>query len=171
MFQGAPLVAAVLADTCGEFWRLGLPAAPSSLTLIAELDSVPSGGTKSKSQGGVSFGAEDPYEAIASHPRRADHATRGRGANAADLHSSFRDEPAGALMIATLNGRLKLRDPGRVIVETAGVGYEIFVPLYTYYRMPSVGAEVELEIRQIVREDAILLYGFATAPENRSSIY
>jgi Holliday junction DNA helicase RuvA len=60
-------------------------------------------------------------------------------------------------MIATLTGRLKLRDPGRLIVETAGVGYEIFVPLNTYYRMPSVGAEVELEIRQIVREDAILL--------------
>ena len=71
-------------------------------------------------------------------------------------------------MIATLNGRLRLRDPGRLIVETAGVGYEIFVPLNTYYRMPSVGAEVELEIRQIDREDAILLYGFATAPEKQA---
>ena len=71
-------------------------------------------------------------------------------------------------MIATLNGRLKLRDPGRLIVETAGVGYEIFVPLNTYYRMPSVGTEVELEIRQIVREDAILLYGFATAGEKQA---
>jgi holliday junction DNA helicase RuvA len=71
-------------------------------------------------------------------------------------------------MIATLNGRLKLRDPGRLIVETAGVGYEIFIPLNTYYRMPSVGAEVELEIRQIVREDAILPYGFATAPEKQA---
>jgi holliday junction DNA helicase RuvA len=71
-------------------------------------------------------------------------------------------------MIATLNGRLKLRDPGRLIIETAGVGYEIFVPLNTYYQMPSMGAEVELEIRQIVREDAILLYGFATAPEKQA---
>ncbi len=68
-------------------------------------------------------------------------------------------------MIATLNGRLKLRDPGRLIVETAGVGYEIFVPLNTYYRMPSLGAEVELEIRQIVREDAILW----PAPQRPSS--
>src|ERR1700704_726779 len=68
-------------------------------------------------------------------------------------------------MIAALNGRLKLRDPGRLIVVTAGVGYEIFVPLNTYYRMPSMGTEVELEIRQIVREDAILLYGFATVQE------
>jgi Holliday junction DNA helicase RuvA len=71
-------------------------------------------------------------------------------------------------MIATLTGRLKLRDPGRLIVETAGVGYEIFVPLNTYYRMPSVGAEVELEIRQIVREDAILLYGFVTTGEKQA---
>jgi holliday junction DNA helicase RuvA len=71
-------------------------------------------------------------------------------------------------MIATLNGRLKLRDPGRLIVETVGVGDEIFIPLNTYYRMPSVGAEVALEIRQIVREDAILLYGFATAAEKQA---
>jgi Holliday junction DNA helicase RuvA len=71
-------------------------------------------------------------------------------------------------MIATLSGRLKLRDPERLIVETGGVGYEIFVPLNTYYRMPSVGVEVELEIRQIVREDAILLYGFATAAEKQA---
>jgi holliday junction DNA helicase RuvA len=71
-------------------------------------------------------------------------------------------------MIAILSGKLKLRVPGRLIVETAGVGYEVFVPLSTYYRMPSVGAEVELEIRQIVREDAILLYGFATAVEKHA---
>src|SRR5258707_135580 len=71
-------------------------------------------------------------------------------------------------MIATLSGKLKLREPGRLIVQTAGVGYEIFVPLSTYYRMPSVGAEIELELRQIVREDAILLYGFATVAEKHA---
>ena len=70
-------------------------------------------------------------------------------------------------MIATLSGKLKLRDPGRLIVDTAGVGYEVFVPLSTYYRMPSVGADVELEIRQVVREDALLLYGFATPAEKQ----
>jgi Holliday junction DNA helicase RuvA len=48
------------------------------------------------------------------------------------------------------------------------VGYEIFVPLSTYYRMPSVGGEVGLELRQIVREDAILLYGFATVAEKHA---
>jgi Holliday junction DNA helicase RuvA len=71
-------------------------------------------------------------------------------------------------MIATLSGKLKLRDPGRLIIETAGVGYEVFVPLSTYYRMPPVGAEVELEIRQVVREDALLLYGFASPAEKQA---
>ena len=71
-------------------------------------------------------------------------------------------------MIATLSGKLKLRDPGRLIVATAGIGYEVFVPLSTYYRMPSVGAEVELEIRQVVREDTLLLYGFASPAEKQA---
>jgi Holliday junction DNA helicase RuvA len=71
-------------------------------------------------------------------------------------------------MIAILSGKLKLREPGRLIVATGGVGYEVFVPLSTYYRMPSVGAEVELEIRQVVREDALLLYGFASSAEKQA---
>jgi holliday junction DNA helicase RuvA len=71
-------------------------------------------------------------------------------------------------MIATLSGRLKLRDSGRVIIETGGVGYEVFIPLGTYYRMPSSGSPVELEIRQVVREDAITLYGFATPAEKHA---
>jgi holliday junction DNA helicase RuvA len=71
-------------------------------------------------------------------------------------------------MIVTLSGRLRLREPGRLIVQTAGVGYEVFIPLSTYYRMPPVGTEVELEIRQIVREDALLLYGFVTPAEKQA---
>jgi Holliday junction DNA helicase RuvA len=71
-------------------------------------------------------------------------------------------------VIATLSGRIKLRDAGRLIVETGGVGYEIFIPLSTYYRTPSTGSPVELEIRQVVREDAIMLYGFASAGEKRA---
>ncbi len=71
-------------------------------------------------------------------------------------------------MIASLNGRLKVRESGRLVVESAGVGYEVFVPLATYYRMPPIGTPVELEIRQVVREDAIALYGFATRAEKRS---
>jgi holliday junction DNA helicase RuvA len=68
-------------------------------------------------------------------------------------------------MIATLAGTLRVRDAGRVIVEASGIGYEVFVPLSTYYRIPGTGTRVELEIRQVVREDSITLYGFATAAE------
>jgi holliday junction DNA helicase RuvA len=68
-------------------------------------------------------------------------------------------------MIATLAGTLRLRDTGRLIVEVGGIGYEIFIPLSTYYRIPATGTRVELEIRQVVREDAITLYGFATLAE------
>lgn len=68
-------------------------------------------------------------------------------------------------MIATLAGTIRVRDAGRVIVEASGIGYEVFVPLSTYYRIPAAGSRVELEIRQVVREDAITLYGFATTAE------
>jgi Holliday junction resolvasome RuvABC DNA-binding subunit len=54
-------------------------------------------------------------------------------------------------MIVTLSGKLKLRDPGRLTVGTGGIGYEIFTLVSTYHQMPSVGAEVELEVRQVVR--------------------
>lgn len=63
-------------------------------------------------------------------------------------------------MIASLSGRLKVREPGRVVVETGGVGYEVFIPLSTYWRLPERGAAVELAVRQVVREDALQLYGF-----------
>ena len=68
-------------------------------------------------------------------------------------------------MIAALSGTLRLRDAGRLIVEAGGIGYEIFIPLSTYYRTPAAGNRVELEIRQVVREDSITLYGFATLAE------
>lgn len=68
-------------------------------------------------------------------------------------------------MIASLRGTLAVREPGRVVVETGGVGYEVIVPLATYYRLPTVGSEVFLQIRQVVREDALLLYGFSEAVE------
>jgi len=71
-------------------------------------------------------------------------------------------------MIASLSGRLQTREPGRVVIETGGVGYEVFVPLGTYYRLPPLGAPVSLEIRHVVREDALLLYGFAGASEKRA---
>ena len=71
-------------------------------------------------------------------------------------------------MIASINGRLRVREPGRIVVETSGVGYEILVPLSTYYRLPPLGAAVALEIRQVVREESLSLYGFSTAAEKRA---
>ena len=71
-------------------------------------------------------------------------------------------------MIASISGTLRVRDAGRVVVETGGVGYEIFIPLSTYYRLPSLGSPACLEIRQIVREDALLLYGFSDSIEKRA---
>lgn len=71
-------------------------------------------------------------------------------------------------MIATLNGKLQSREPGRIIVETGGVGYEVLIPLSTYYRLPPLGAPVQLEIRQVVREDSLALYGFIAFGEKRA---
>ena len=77
-------------------------------------------------------------------------------------------DAGGRKMIASLSGRLKQRDAGRVVIETGGVGYEVFIPLATYYRLPALGAPVALEIRQVVREDALTLYGFFTRAEKQA---
>lgn len=71
-------------------------------------------------------------------------------------------------MIASISGTLRVRDASRVVIETVGVGYEVFIPLTTYYRLPSIGSPVYLEVRQIVREDALLLYGFSESSEKRA---
>jgi Holliday junction DNA helicase RuvA len=63
---------------------------------------------------------------------------------------------------------LAVRDAGRIVVETGGIGYEVLIPLSTYYRLPQLGDRVALEIRQVVREDALTLYGFSSAIEKRA---
>ncbi len=71
-------------------------------------------------------------------------------------------------MIASLSGRLREREAGRAVIETAGVGYELFIPLATYYRLPAPGAPVTLEVRMVVREDSLTLYGFYTVAEKQA---
>jgi Holliday junction DNA helicase RuvA len=71
-------------------------------------------------------------------------------------------------MIASITGILMVRDAGRIVVETGGVGYEVLIPLSTFYRLAATGERVALEIRQVVREDAITLYGFSSATEKRA---
>jgi holliday junction DNA helicase RuvA len=72
---------------------------------------------------------------------------------------------ASEIMIANLRGRLLEKQPNRVIVDVNGVGYDVHVPLSTFYEMAEPGAEIALRIHTHVREDALLLYGFATRLE------
>ncbi|HXW85553.1 MAG TPA: Holliday junction branch migration protein RuvA [Candidatus Binataceae bacterium] len=71
-------------------------------------------------------------------------------------------------MIATLAGTLTIREAGRIVIETGGVGYEVFIPLSTFYRLPGLGNEARLHIRQIFREDSVSLYGFTLASEKHT---
>ena len=68
-------------------------------------------------------------------------------------------------MIAHLRGTIFEKHPNRLIVDVNGVGYDVFVPLSTFYGLGEPGSEVALRIHTHVREDALLLYGFATALE------
>lgn len=68
-------------------------------------------------------------------------------------------------MIAHLQGRLFEKQPNRIVLDVNGVGYDVFVPLSTFYGLGDAGSEVRLRIHTHVREDALLLYGFATRLE------
>jgi Holliday junction DNA helicase RuvA len=68
-------------------------------------------------------------------------------------------------MIASLHGLLIEKSPPRIVLEVAGVGYDIEVPMSTFYGLPATGAALRLLIHQVVREDALLLYGFASDGE------
>jgi Holliday junction DNA helicase RuvA len=71
-------------------------------------------------------------------------------------------------MIARLTGVLSEKAPPFVLLDVNGVGYEVQVPMSTFYNLPELGAKVTLLTQFIVREDAQLLYGFATATERES---
>jgi holliday junction DNA helicase RuvA len=66
----------------------------------------------------------------------------------------------GLNMIAHLRGKLLVKHPNRVVVETGGVGYEVTISVPTFSELPASGAEVALNIHTHVREDVIALYGF-----------
>lgn len=68
-------------------------------------------------------------------------------------------------MIGRIAGRLLTKQPPQITVDVNGVGYELDVPMSTLYQLPATGAEVTLYTQMIVREDAHLLYGFATEAE------
>jgi holliday junction DNA helicase RuvA len=68
-------------------------------------------------------------------------------------------------VIAHLHGRILEKHPNRIVVDVTGVGYDVAVPLSTYYGLGETGIEIALRIHTHVREDALALYGFATALE------
>jgi holliday junction DNA helicase RuvA len=68
-------------------------------------------------------------------------------------------------MIAHLRGVLLEKHPNQAIIETAGVGYDVTIPVSTFTHLPDAGAEVRLRIHTHVREDALALYGFLTQEE------
>ncbi|WP_085317760.1 Holliday junction branch migration protein RuvA [Derxia lacustris] len=68
-------------------------------------------------------------------------------------------------MIGKLTGRLLEKTPPTVLVDVHGVGYEVDVPMSTFYALPPLGETVSLRTHFVVREDAQLLYGFATEAE------
>ena len=68
-------------------------------------------------------------------------------------------------MIAFLSGKLLEKTANSVIVDVAGVGYEVLIPLSTFYEIGDVGSEIQLRIYTHVREDAIQLFGFKTNRE------
>ena len=68
-------------------------------------------------------------------------------------------------MIGRISGKLLRRHPPQVIVDVQGIGYEIDVPMSTFYQLPATGSDVTLFTHLLVREDAHLLYGFASEQE------
>lgn len=68
-------------------------------------------------------------------------------------------------MIAFLQGLLSESLPTQVVVEVGGVGYQVFIPLSSFDRLPLPGAPIKILTHLQVREDAHVLYGFMTAPE------
>lgn len=68
-------------------------------------------------------------------------------------------------MIASLTGRLTHKAPTHIVVDVHGVGYELFVPLSTYYALPPLNETAHLCVHTHLRDDALQLYGFATQGE------
>jgi len=68
-------------------------------------------------------------------------------------------------MIGHLKGKLVAKHPPQVVVDVGGIGYEVDVPMSTFYNLPATGEPVTLHTHLVVREDAHTLYGFGTVDE------
>jgi Holliday junction DNA helicase RuvA len=70
-------------------------------------------------------------------------------------------------VIAQISGTLAHKIPGEVIVDVHGVGYQVFIPLNVFYRLPEIGSSVTLYIHTHLREDALQLFGFQEPTEKQ----
>jgi Holliday junction DNA helicase RuvA len=70
-------------------------------------------------------------------------------------------------VIAQISGTLAQKIPGEVIVDVAGVGYQVLIPLSVFYQLPEIGAPLSLQIHTHVREDALQLFGFQDFAEKQ----
>jgi len=68
-------------------------------------------------------------------------------------------------LIGHLRGQILRKSPQEVVVDVAGVGYRVLIPVSTFYRLGDEGQPVNLRVHTHVREDALALYGFLSAPE------
>jgi Holliday junction DNA helicase RuvA len=71
-------------------------------------------------------------------------------------------------MIGRIHGKLVEKHPPQIVVDVGGVGYEVDVPMSTFYNLPATGADVALYTHLAVREDAHQLFGFATEAERHA---
>lgn len=68
-------------------------------------------------------------------------------------------------MIARLTGKLAVKNPDEILLDVGGVGYQVFIPLSTFYELPERGDVLTLQIHTAIRENAFELFGFLTAKE------
>ena len=86
--------------------------------------------------------------------------------SSAEVRQARSPEPgAWSPLIAFLRGRLLEKHPNRVIVDVQGVGYDVQVPVSSFYGMAEPGGDIALRVHTHVREDTIALFGFSTALE------
>jgi Holliday junction DNA helicase RuvA len=71
-------------------------------------------------------------------------------------------------MIGRITGQLLEKQPPLVLVDVQGIGYEINVPMSTFYNLPAIGTQITLRTQLVVREDAHLLFGFETEIERQA---
>jgi Holliday junction DNA helicase RuvA len=70
-------------------------------------------------------------------------------------------------VIAHISGTLAQKVPGEIVVDVNGIGYQVFIPLNVFYRLPEIGARIALQIHTHVREDTLQLFGFQDAAEKQ----